>query len=106
MTRRTYQRLLLLLMFVVPAGVAAWWWYYWPVYHLRDLRGRAERAVAEDNLPRAEEVLGRLSQEYPDDVRGHFLYAQVLRRLGRVEAADKHLGEAARLGLAPEAGRR
>lgn len=106
MTRRTYQRILLLLMFLVPAAVAAWWWYYWPIYHLRDLRGRAERAIAEDNLPRADESLARLTQEYPDDLRGHFLYAQILRRLGRVEAADKHLGEAARLGLSQEEGRR
>src|SRR5205814_4430014 len=98
--------ILFLLMVVVPAGVATWWWYYWPVFHHRDLLARAERAAGEDDLPRADELLGQLTREYPDDLRGHFLYAQILRRLGRVEPADKHLGEAARLGLSPDEGRR
>src|SRR5262249_10266560 len=106
MTRRTYNRILLSLMVLVPAGVGVWWWYSWPVYHYRTTLARAEQAVAADNLTRADELLGPLTQEYPDDLRAHFLSAQARRRLGGVEGADRHLAEAARLKLPLDQGRR
>lgn len=106
MTSRRKDLVLLTLIVLVPAGVAAWWWTYWPIYRQASLLRAAQAQLAADNLTRAEEALAELTRDYPDNIRGHFLRAQTLRRLGRHADAEVSLARAATLGLAPDEGRR
>jgi predicted Zn-dependent protease len=102
MSRRLYHGLLLLAMLLLPALAAAGWWYYWPTYQRQRLQTTAEQALAANDLGRAEEALKQLLADNPDQLRPQFLYAQVLRRLGRTHDAWEPLHRAIQLGL-PEA---
>jgi tetratricopeptide (TPR) repeat protein len=106
MARRRHTIFLVVLILVIPAPFAVWWWSYWPIYHRKVLLASAEQAFAAANLAKAEEQLAQLVREDPDNVRAHFLYAQVLRRLGQSGDADWHLGRAGELGLPKAEGRR
>jgi Flp pilus assembly protein TadD len=106
MARSHHTWFLLALAVLIPVAAAAAWYGYWPVYHRKTLLAAAEKAMAEGNNAKAEEALQQLVKEEPDNMRGHFLYAQVLRRLSRGEEADIHLGKAGELGLPAEDGRR
>lgn len=84
---------------LVPAAVLAGWLDLAPRYERRRQLERAEQAVAANNLARAEELLRGLTREAPDALRPQLLYAQVLRRLGRVGDAEAALQRAKALGL-------
>lgn len=72
------------------------WFYVWPEYLLK----QAERAVANNDLVRAEAVLQRLNRHDPENGRARFLLAQVLRRRQRPDKAYEALKQARRLGYA------
>jgi Flp pilus assembly protein TadD len=71
------------------------WLYLWPQYLLT----QAERAIAANDLVRAEEVLRRLNRHDPENGRARFLLAQVLRRRQRLDKAYEVLKQARQLGL-------
>jgi tetratricopeptide (TPR) repeat protein len=104
--RRLYHVLLAVAVVAVPAGVAAWWWQYGPVYQRARTLAAAERAAAEDNLPRAEELLRALVVEDANQPHVQIRYAGVLRRLGRREEAWVALQRALQAGLPGDEGRR
>jgi tetratricopeptide (TPR) repeat protein len=83
---------------LIPGAVAVGWWYYLPDY----LLAQAERAVATNDLARAETLLQRVNRQAPDCLRARLLHAQVLRRLKRPAEAQAVLRQAMKLGL-PEA---
>jgi tetratricopeptide (TPR) repeat protein len=106
MLQRLYRILLAVSVVAVPAGVAAWWWRYGPVYQRERTLAAAERALGEENLPRAEELLHALIAEDGSEPHLQIRYAEVLRRLGRREEAWVALQRAMQGGLAEDAGRR
>ncbi|MCI0461716.1 MAG: tetratricopeptide repeat protein [Gemmataceae bacterium] len=66
----------------------------------RLLLASAEKAAVANDLAAAEELLQRFTQQCPDQLRGHYLHAQVLRRLRRLDPARTALARAVELGLA------
>jgi predicted Zn-dependent protease len=92
----------LMAMILIPAAAATGWWFYWPTYHRNALLAEAEKEATAGNLARAEEVLRQLIRETPEQMRAHFLLAQVFRRQGRRQEAWGPLLRARELGL-PEA---
>ena len=106
MARRRLYRLLAMLVLLGCAALAAAGYGYWPVLHRKGLLATAEQAARAGNLAMADEALKELTREDPNNLRAQFLYAQVLRRQGRAEEADLHLGKAGDLGLPVEEGRR
>jgi tetratricopeptide (TPR) repeat protein len=80
---------LLLVAVVALAG-----WQYWPAYQL----WVARRALAANNLLKAEELLAKLTREDPRH-ETLFLYAHVLRRLKRNHEALAALDRAVERGL-------
>jgi tetratricopeptide (TPR) repeat protein len=86
---------------VVAASAVVGWWFLWPRY----LLWSARRAAAGGNLVRAEEALRQfltLEAEHPE---ARFLYAQVLRRQGRLRDAQQAFGRAVDQGLPQSAER-
>ena len=93
---------LILATLLVLAGLVLAAWYTAPAL----LLWYAEKGLASRNLARAESALGLLLALEPDHQRAHFLYAKVLRHLGKFSEADLQLGLADKLGLPKEEGRR
>jgi tetratricopeptide (TPR) repeat protein len=100
-------------MVLIPAGVGVAWWYYWPTYHRGQLLSQAEKAMASDKPAEAREPLEKLLKESKaqkskpaGEARVHYLYAQVLRRLGEGDNAWEHLRTAVEGGLPEPEGRR
>ena len=79
---------ILLVSFIVLATLALVTWYSAPTL----LLWYAERAIAANNLDRAESTLRLLVGLNPDHQRAHFLYARALRQLGKFPEADVQLG--------------
>src|SRR5919201_4816631 len=84
---------------LIAAAGAALWWYAGPAYQRNRLLSQAEEALEADNLDRAEELLQPLLREDDVGYRTYFLYAKVLRRLGRNQEAWVFLRRATQLGL-------
>jgi Flp pilus assembly protein TadD len=99
---RLWKGVLLAVLVAMPVAAAVVGWLY---HSGMLLLARAEQAVVKSDLEGADETLRRLTRRRPDHLRGHYLHAQVLRRLGRLDAARAALARAAELGLA-EADRR
>jgi tetratricopeptide (TPR) repeat protein len=91
---------------LVPAGCALWWWHYQPLYRRKHQLAEAEKAIAANQFTQAELLLRQLIRSHPDQLQTQFLYAQVLRRLGRFAEAEVFLTRAAHLGLTAPEGRR
>jgi Flp pilus assembly protein TadD len=106
MTRRVRHSLLAVAVLAVPAAVCGWWWHHGPSYTRARELAKAEQALQDNNLAGAEKLLRQLSKEEPNEARVQFLYAQVLRRLGRRQEADVVLLRAVQLGLPESEGRR
>jgi predicted Zn-dependent protease len=102
MTRLQWNLFFAALVILVPGGIAVGWWYYWPTYLLH----QAEVAEAAGDHTRAEEILHRLVQQEPRQLRAHSLRAQVLRHLHRPGEAQAALYQAMQLGLPEVDGRR
>jgi len=78
----------------------------WPGVR-REVRLRlAERAMARGDLADAEDRLGRLIRDRPEETRPRLLGVQLARRLGRITEAEEGLQRAVELGLPVEDGRR
>jgi cellulose synthase operon protein C len=106
MVRRLYYALLLVAIVAVPGGLAVWRWQQGPDYERRRRLAAVEAALAANNLARAEDLLRELLHEDPNQARTQFLYAQVLRRLGRGQEAWLPLARAGQLGLPRQEGLR
>jgi predicted Zn-dependent protease len=106
MPRRVYNLILLATVVIVPTLAGVGWWHYWPTFHRRQSLVQAQRAVEADNLVKAEELLHSLLDDEPKDLRSRFLYAQVLRKKGRITEAWNALHQALQLGLPESEGLR
>jgi tetratricopeptide (TPR) repeat protein len=106
MSRLRFGTLWFAILAVLGATTLAWVRGGLPISTPRSQLLTAEQSVQAGNLLKADELLARFTKETPDDARGHFLYAQVLRRLERTADAEFHLGRAGELGLPLEDGRR
>jgi tetratricopeptide (TPR) repeat protein len=113
LTRRVPAWWLIGAIVLIPAGVGVAWWYYWPTYHRGQLLSAAKKAIASDKPAEAREALEKLLKESKaqkskpgEDARVHYLYAQVLRRLGEGDHAWEHLRIAVEGGLPEPEGRR
>ncbi|HEV2947764.1 MAG TPA: tetratricopeptide repeat protein [Gemmataceae bacterium] len=113
LTRRVPAPWLIGAIVLIPAGVSVAWWYYWPTYHRRQLLAAAERAIESDKPAEARESLEKLlkhskvqKSQPAEEARVHYLYAQVLRRLGEGDNAWEHLRIAVEGGLPEPEGRR
>jgi predicted Zn-dependent protease len=106
MSRRLYNLILLSTVVIVPLLVGAWWWNYWPIYQRRQDFMQIERALQEDNLSKAEEILHNLLNDNPKDLRTLSLYTQVLRKSGRNAEAWNTLHQAIQEGLPESEGLR
>jgi tetratricopeptide (TPR) repeat protein len=79
----------------VAASLGGGWYFYQPIRE----RARAERALADDDLPAAEALLTKLVRGRPADVHTQFLHARLLRRQGKTWEAVTALRKAIKLGL-------
>src|SRR5260370_23366100 len=102
MTRLQRTLICLTLIAMVPTAVAVGWWYYYP--HLS--MNQQENAVAENRLVEAEDLVTKLLQDDPNNLRAQLLYVQVLRRQNRPVEAQTVLLQAMKLGLPAAEGRR
>jgi tetratricopeptide (TPR) repeat protein len=80
---------------VVAALAATGLWFLWPSY----LLWSARRAAAAGNLVRAEEALRQFFRLESDRPEARFLFAQVLRRQGRLRDAQQAFERAVELSL-------
>ncbi|MFL5242287.1 MAG: tetratricopeptide repeat protein [Gemmataceae bacterium] len=106
MVRRDSNPIILAALLIIPTSVGICWWHYSPVYQRRQYLIQAERALEAENLSAAEEVLHRLLADDPEDLRTVFLYAQLLRKKGRIAEAWTMLHQALQLGLSESEGLR
>src|SRR5215475_11074510 len=106
MTRRQQNWLLAALIVLVPAGILAAYWHFGPALQRKRLTAAAEKALAANNLVKAEEALRLLLKEQPNLPQVQLRYAHVLRRLGRTAEAEEALTRAVECGLTREEGRR
>src|SRR2546425_909747 len=106
MSRRFYNLILLATVLTVPLLAGLWWWNYWPIYQHRQDLIRIERALKEDNLSKADEIIHNLLNDNPKDLQALFLYAQVLRKSGRNAEAWNTLHQAIQAGLPESEGLR
>jgi tetratricopeptide (TPR) repeat protein len=90
------------LIVLIPGGVAVGWWYYLPRLQMY----RAEQAIAAGESEQALDLLRLVTREDPQNLRAHFLSAQVLRRLGKPAESQAALHRAIKLGLDESKGRR
>jgi tetratricopeptide (TPR) repeat protein len=106
MTLRQQTWLVLLVVFLLGAGVAAGWYVYWPRFHRDRQLALAEKSLAANDLEGAEAILRPLARNEPDHLRTQLLFAQVLRRMGRLRDAVGPLGLASKLGLPEDQAKR
>lgn len=106
MTRRQQNWLLAAVIVLVPAAILAAYWHYEPALRQDRLLADAEKALAANNLVKAEEALREALREQPDRPQVHLRHAHVLRRLGRTAEAEDALARAVQHGLTREEGRR
>jgi cytochrome c-type biogenesis protein CcmH/NrfG len=93
------------LLAMLTVGVA---WASWqgPRLWRSYLLDRAADALAADNLGEAAKLLRQVTRDQPGQWRGHLLYAQTMRRLGRTYDAEMALERAVEAGMPEIEGRK
>jgi tetratricopeptide (TPR) repeat protein len=85
------RNLIYVALFAVPVAAAVGWWYYWPQYRL----AQAERAAAAGEWGRAAELVRPLTEDERASKDALLLGGRALRKLGRLDEAEKLLSRAA-----------
>jgi tetratricopeptide (TPR) repeat protein len=83
--------LVYLALVIVPAAAAVGWWYYWPQYRL----AQVERAAAAGEWGRVAELVRPLTEAERASKQTLLLGGRALRKLGRLDEAEKLLSRAA-----------
>ena len=87
------------LLALATVAVVLWGGYYRAAYHLH----LARKAFDHDDYVAAEAHLKRCLEFRPDNAEGHFLFARLTRRAGRMSEAAEHLESSRTLGWSDDA---